>query len=99
MTDSAFARAEVTTNDLLSYQRLHPCPLKTCQTVCIFNKITGDLTIYGTFQAPHVIRTVVALVTGLPEQRIHVISPDLGLGLGNDRRSARTRSCWRRTGP
>ena len=62
LTDAAFAKAEVATKDLLSYQRVHPCPLETCQCVVSFNKITGDLTIYGTFQAPHVIRTVVALI-------------------------------------
>ena len=83
LTDAAFAKAEVTTKDLLSYQRVHPCPLETCQTVCSFDKINGDLTIYGTFQAPHVIRTVVALIAGLPEQKIHVISPDIGGGFGN----------------
>ena len=33
MTDAAFAKAEVATKDLLSYQRVHPCPLETCQTV------------------------------------------------------------------
>src|SRR5437764_5002607 len=43
----------------------------------------GELTICGTFQAPHVIRTVVALIAKLPEQKIHVISPDIGGGFGN----------------
>ena len=83
LTDAAFLKAEVSTKDLLSYQRVHPCPLETCQAVCSFSKITGDLTIYGTFQAPHVIRTVVALISNLPEQKIHVISPDIGGGFGN----------------
>src|SRR6185312_1098989 len=83
LTDAAFAKAEVKTKDLLGYQRVHPCPLETCQCVVSFNKITGELTIYGTFQAPHVIRTVVALIAGLPEQKIHVISPDIGGGFGN----------------
>src|SRR5579863_4568194 len=83
LTDAAFVKAEVATKDVLSYQRVHPCPLETCQTVCSFSKITGELTIYGTFQAPHVIRTVVALISGLPEQKIHVISPDIGGGFGN----------------
>ena len=83
LTDAAFAKAEVATKDLLSYQRVHPCPLETCQCVVSFNKITGDLTIYGTFQAPHVIRTVVALIARVPEQKIHVISPDIGGGFGN----------------
>src|SRR5438034_944835 len=36
-----------------------------------------------TSQAPHAIRTVFALVTGLPEQNIRVISPDIGGGFGN----------------
>ena len=69
LTDAAFVKAEVATKDLLSYQRVHPCPLETCQCVVSFNKITGDLTIYGTFQAPHVIRTVVALIASLPSRR------------------------------
>ena len=69
LTDAAFLKAEVTTKDLLSYQRVHPCPLETCQAVVSFNKILGELTIYGTFQAPHVIRTVVALIAGLPEHK------------------------------
>src|SRR3989440_2725091 len=36
-----------------------------------------------TSQAPHAIRTVFALVAGLPEQEIRVISPDIGGGFGN----------------
>ena len=83
LTDAAFLKAEVATKDLLVYQRVHPCPLETCQCVVSFDKITGEITIYGTFQAPHVIRTVVALISGLPEQKIHVISPDIGGGFGN----------------
>jgi carbon-monoxide dehydrogenase large subunit len=68
-------------DDLLSP---HPSvPLETCQCVCSFDKIKGELTIWGTFQAPHVIRTVVALIAKIPEQKIHVISPDVGGGFGN----------------
>jgi carbon-monoxide dehydrogenase large subunit len=44
---------------------------------------SGALTLYGTFQAPHVIRTVVSLIAGLPESKIRVISPDVGGGFGN----------------
>jgi carbon-monoxide dehydrogenase large subunit len=36
-----------------------------------------------TSQAPHAIRTVFALVAGLPEENIRIISPDLGGGFGN----------------
>ena len=36
-----------------------------------------------TSQAPHLIRTVFALVAGLPEEKIRIISPDIGGGFGN----------------
>ena len=61
-TDAAFDKAEVTIKELIAYQRVHPCPLETCQCVASFDKIKGELTIWGTFQAPHVIRTVVSLI-------------------------------------
>src|SRR5579864_7130641 len=83
LTDAAFNKAEVTIKELISYHRTHPSPLETCQCVCSFDKIRGELTIWGTFQAPHVIRTVVSLIAKLPEQKIHVISPDIGGGFGN----------------
>ena len=83
LTDAAFKKAEVTIKEMISYHRTHPSPLETCQCVCSFDKIKGELTIWGTFQAPHVIRTVVALIAKIPEHKIHVISPDIGGGFGN----------------
>ena len=82
-TDAAFAKADVTIKELISYQRVHPCPLETCQCVASFDKIKGELTVWGTFQAPHVIRTVASLIPKSPEHKIHVISPDIGGGFGN----------------
>ena len=38
---------------------------------------------WGTFQAPHVIRTVGSLISKIPEHKIHVIAPDIGGGFGN----------------
>src|SRR5690606_14340422 len=43
---------------------------------------TGKLTWYVTSQAPHAHRTVLSLVSGLPEHQIRVISPDIGGGFG-----------------
>ena len=82
-TDAAFAKAEVTIRELIVYPRVHPCPLETCQCVASFDKIKGELTLWGTFQAPHVIRTVGSLISKIPEHKIHVISPDIGGGFGN----------------
>jgi aerobic carbon-monoxide dehydrogenase large subunit len=82
-TDEAFDRAEVTIKELISYHRTHPSPLETCQSLASFDKVKGELTVYGTFQAPHVIRTVASLLSKIPEQKIHVIAPDIGGGFGN----------------
>ena len=82
-TDLAFRDAEVSIKELISYQRVHPSPLETCQSVASFDKVKGELTLWGTFQAPHVIRTVAAILSGIPEHKIHVIAPDIGGGFGN----------------
>ena len=82
-TDAAFRKAEVTIKELISYQRVHPCPLETCQCVASFDKIKSELTVWGTFQAPHVIRTVASLISKIPEHKIHVVAPDIGGGFGN----------------
>ena len=42
-------RAEVTIKELISHQRVHPSPLETCQCVASFDKIRGELTVWGTF--------------------------------------------------
>jgi aerobic carbon-monoxide dehydrogenase large subunit len=82
-TDTAFRKADVTIKELISYQRVHPSPLETCQCVASFDKIKGELTVWGTFQAPHVIRTVASLISKIPEHKIHIIAPDIGGGFGN----------------
>ena len=81
--DAAFAKADVTIKEMIVYPRVHPCPLETCQCVASFDKIKGELTLWGTFQAPHVIRTVGSLISKIPEHKIHVIAPDIGGGFGN----------------
>ena len=82
-TQAAFAKADKVIRLHTFYPRCHPAPLETCGCIADVNGATGKATIYMTSQAPHAIRTVFALVTGLPEQNIRVISPDIGGGFGN----------------
>ncbi|MET7399823.1 aerobic carbon-monoxide dehydrogenase large subunit [Dactylosporangium sp. NPDC005572] len=81
-TERVFAESEVVVAEDVLYPRVHPSPLETCGAVADFDKVTGKLTIYSTTQAPHAHRTVYALVAGLPEHKIRVISPDIGGGFG-----------------
>src|SRR5581483_10770872 len=81
-TDAAFAKADRVVSLTTHYPRSHPSPLETCGIVADVDP-TGKATLYMTSQAPHAIRTVFALVAGLPEQNIRVVSPDIGGGFGN----------------
>jgi len=82
-TDKVFHNAAVTAKVHAFFQRCHPAPLETCGCVADFNSATGRLTVYLTSQAPHAHRTLFAIVGGIPENNIRVISPDIGGGFGN----------------
>jgi carbon-monoxide dehydrogenase large subunit len=82
-TDAVFARAEVVVSQDMVYPRVHPAPLETCGAVADYDPVDGTLTLWSTTQAPHAHRTLYALVAGIPEHRIRVISPDIGGGFGN----------------
>jgi carbon-monoxide dehydrogenase large subunit len=82
-TDKVFERADVVVEQDMVFPRSHPAPLETCGTVADFDRVSGKLTMWCTTQAPHAHRTVYALLTGLPEHKIRVISPDVGGGFGN----------------
>src|ERR1700745_3324095 len=49
LTDAGFKKAEVTIKEMISYNGTHLAPLETCQCVCSFDKIKGELSIWGTF--------------------------------------------------
>ncbi|MFQ5968135.1 MAG: aerobic carbon-monoxide dehydrogenase large subunit [Acidimicrobiia bacterium] len=82
-THEAFAKADKIVHLDTHYPRSHSSPLETCGIVADVNPATGEATLYMTSQAPHAHRTVFALVAGLPEQNIRIISPDIGGGFGN----------------
>jgi carbon-monoxide dehydrogenase large subunit len=82
-TDAALAAADVHINERIVFQRCHPAPLEPCGIIADMNPATGRLTLIMTSQAPHAHRTVVSLVTGIPEDKIRIIAPDIGGGFGN----------------
>ncbi|MGH3188046.1 MAG: aerobic carbon-monoxide dehydrogenase large subunit [Streptosporangiaceae bacterium] len=82
-TEAVFTGAEVVVSQDMLYPRVHPAPLETCGIVADFDQVTGKLTIWETTQAPHAHRVLYAMVAGLPEHKIRVISPDIGGGFGN----------------
>ena len=82
-TDAVFASADVIVSQEIVYPRVHPAPMETCGAVADFDAVSGKLTLYETSQAPHAHRTLFALVAGIPEHKIRIVSPDIGGGFGN----------------
>src|SRR3954452_13071704 len=82
-TAAAFARADVVVEQAMVFPRSHPAPMETCGALAEYDAVSGKLTIWCTTQAPHAHRTLYTLVTGLPEHKIRVVSPDVGGGFGN----------------
>ena len=84
-TDRAFAAADVVVKQDLYIPRIHVSSIETCGCIADFDRVEGKLTVYMTTQAPHAIRTVFALVAGhvgLSEEKIRIVSPDIGGGFG-----------------
>jgi aerobic carbon-monoxide dehydrogenase large subunit len=81
-TDDQFAQAEVIVRQDMYIPRIHVSSIETCGCVASFDKVSGKLTVYMTTQAPHAIRTVFSLVSGIPEHKIRIVSPDIGGGFG-----------------
>ena len=82
-TARVMADAEVVVEQAMVFPRSHPAPMETCGAIAAYDRIDGKATLWCTTQAPHAHRTLYSLITGLPEHKLRVISPDVGGGFGN----------------
>jgi aerobic carbon-monoxide dehydrogenase large subunit len=83
--EKELAASDVVVKQDMYIPRIHVASIETCGCVADFDKAQGKLTVYMTTQAPHAIRTVFALVAGhvgLSEEKIRIVSPDIGGGFG-----------------
>ncbi len=81
-TAKAMDAADVVIEQEMYIPRIHVASIETCGCVAQVDSVSGKLTVWMTTQAPHAIRTVFSLVSGIPETKIRVISPDIGGGFG-----------------
>ena len=85
--DAALAASPVRVKEHMYIPRIHVASIETCGCVADWDPMRSQLTLHMTSQAPHAIRTVIALVAagaGLPisEQNIRVKTHDIGGGFG-----------------
>ena len=80
--DAVASSAGVRVTERIINQRLIPNPMEPRGVVADFNPGTNQLTVWTSTQIPHLVRLLLALVTGHPEHQIRVIAPDVGGGFG-----------------
>src|SRR5713226_2100910 len=80
--DKAFAAAEVIIKQRITSQRLLPTPMETRGVVADYHAAEKNLTLWSSTQIPHLLRTLVAQMLGVAENRMRVITPEVGGGFG-----------------
>ena len=84
--DAAFTAAEadgVVIKERILQQRLIPNAMETRGAVAQYNQATGELTLWNTTQNPHIVRFLCSVVTGVPEDKLRVVAPEVGGGFGS----------------
>jgi len=82
--DKAFAEADRVVELELVNQRLIPTAMEPRATVAQWSAATEEMTVWTTSQNPHPIRLLLSAFTlGIPENKLRVISPDVGGGFGS----------------
>jgi carbon-monoxide dehydrogenase large subunit len=81
--DAAFRSAEVVVKERIVQQRLIPNAIEPRSALAKWSQASGELTIWNTTQNPHILRFLCSVVTGVPEDRLRVIAPEVGGGFGS----------------
>ncbi len=79
--DEAFRTSDAVIEATYQTSQIQHTPLET--HVCFAKMEGGRLVVYASTQVPYHVRRIVGWVTGLPENRIHVIKARVGGGYGS----------------
>jgi len=80
--DKVFAEAEVVVKQRITSQRLIPCSMETRGVVADYRTGEKSLTVYSSSQIPHLMRSLVAGMLGIAENKLRVVAPEVGGGFG-----------------
>ncbi len=79
----AFAKAEVVISQRMVNQRLAPSSMETRGVVAHYEPGKNTMTIWSSTQNPHILRTFIAALTGLGQDQVRAIAPEVGGGFGS----------------
>src|SRR5688572_9838854 len=80
--DHAFAAAEVVIKQRMWNHRLVPNAMETRGVVAHFEPGKGSMTIWSSTQNPHILKSLIAAMTGLGQDQVRAIAPEVGGGFG-----------------
>jgi carbon-monoxide dehydrogenase large subunit len=80
--NEAFAKAEVVISQRMMNQRLAPSAMEPRGVVAHYEPGKGTMTIWSSTQNPHILRTMIAALTGLGQDQVRAIAPEVGGGFG-----------------
>ena len=80
--DAAFEAADVVVAQRMVNQRLAPSSIEARGVVAHYEPGREALTIWSSSQNPHILRTFVAQMLGLGQDRVRAIAPEVGGGFG-----------------
>src|SRR5882762_3963301 len=80
--DAAFAKAEVVVSQRMMNQRLAPSAMEPRGVVAHYEMGKGTMTIWSSTQNPHILRSFIAAMTGLGQDQVRAIAPEVGGGFG-----------------
>ncbi|HET6549953.1 MAG TPA: xanthine dehydrogenase family protein molybdopterin-binding subunit, partial [Solirubrobacter sp.] len=79
---AALREADVVVRERFEIQRQAGLPLETRGAVGVHDAQTGALTLWSATQNSHPLRRAMSRVSGLPQEQVRVIAPDVGGGFG-----------------
>jgi len=82
-TEEAFKNADVTVKERFINQRLAPVAMEPRGVVANYQMPDNELVVWNSTQQPHGLRTLLANMLRVPENRVRVIAPEVGGGFGS----------------
>ena len=79
----AFEEAAVRIEERYVQQRLIPAAMEPRGVCVVPQPFGGEYVVYSATQIPHILRTMLGLSAGVPEDRIRVVAPSVGGGFGS----------------
>jgi len=82
-TEEAFQKADVIVKERLVNQRLAPVAMEPRGVVATYQAPDNELVVWNSTQQPHGLRTLLANMLRVPENRVRVVAPEVGGGFGS----------------